>query len=526
MSINISTYFPVSSSIQTILPTSKVFAGLALSSNPLIPSTLPMLQFKSAPDVGVYFGLSSNEYRASLKYFAGSSLSTSKAPYIYFGKYNTVALAPYLRSPVITNRVTKQSSLVAVTAGDITVSVNGTTYATTGINLSTATSLSQVASLLTTAITTANAALAAASFTILYDGVFNQFVASITATGASAMMNYFSSSTTPNIATLIGFTQATGAILSQGSDAVSYNESGVNSNMSTLLPYFTDQYSIAFVDNLGGVLIDAIELGLSAWVSGQNTPDTRFNFFCWNNDSALELAAQSDTSSIWYQVNEAGYSDTSVFDEVLLNNPDRAFAAMGVFAALDLTQPESALTLAFKTQSGLQPSVTQTSIAKILNDKKINYYGNVGFNGASTQLNFFYGGYTTGAWSYIDNQVAQIWIAFQIQVGLANLFSALNQVPNDPDGDGYVRSVLTTALNQSIDNGIIATGVVFDNATVQQLSVDYGVRAQELTNNGYVIVKRPSSQEQRQDRVSSPWFVLYVKGSAVQYLPVNTTTYF
>jgi len=58
-------------------------------------------------------------------------------------------------------------ALQAITAGDLTVSVDGTTYPTTAIDLSGATSLSNVATLLTTAIITANTALDA-----LYNELF------------------------------------------------------------------------------------------------------------------------------------------------------------------------------------------------------------------------------------------------------------------------------------------------------------------------------------------------------------------
>ncbi len=91
-------------------------------------------------------------------------------------------------------------ALQAITAGDLTVSVDGTTYPTTAIDLSGATSLSNVATLLTTAIITANTALDATgkNFTITYDGVNNKFVASIPATGSTSTMNYFTSTNLVN----------------------------------------------------------------------------------------------------------------------------------------------------------------------------------------------------------------------------------------------------------------------------------------------------------------------------------------
>lgn len=518
MAIDISTYIPVTSTVENVLSDTKVFAGIGLTANALIPSTNPVLQFTSAAAVGTYFGTSSNEYKAAVKYFKTSTTALSIPKYIYFGKYVVAATNPYLRSGVVTNTATKLTALKAITSGNITVSVNGTTYPTTGIDLSAATSLSNVASLLTTAITTANAALnsGGANFTITYDSTFNQFVASIPGTGSTKTMNYFSSTGSPNLATTLQFTQATNAILSQGQNAAD-----AAANLASLLPYFTDQFSIAFVDDLDGDLDDTILLDTATWVDGQGD---RFAFFLWSNEVALE--SLTDTTSIWYQINQAGLNNTAFFDEVIYNNSDRAFAAMGIFASVDFTLPNSAITLAFKTQTGLLPSVTDTSIAQILDTKAINYYGNVGINGSTVQVNWFYGSYISGKWTFIDNLVAQVWIAFQFQVGLANLFSALGQVPNDPDGDGQIRSVLTDKANACIANGIIAQGVVFDSATSQQLKTNFGISSQELTNNGYVIVNSATSQALRQIRESSPWFFIYVKGSAIQYLPIQTVTYY
>lgn len=515
MSIDISEYIPVSSSVENILSGRKIFAGIGLSINPLIPTTTPILQFTSSAAVSAYFGSDSNEYDVSVKYFAAYTSALSKPAYIYFGKYVLDAIAPYLRSGVVANTTTKLTALQAISAGVMTVTVNGTAYPTTGIDLSAAASLTAVATALTTAIRTANAALVTADFTITWDATFKQFVAAIPGTGATKTMSYFSSAST-SLATILQFTLAEGAVLSQGQGATT-----PAANLTSLETGFTDQFSIAFVDDLDGDLDDEINLAVATWISDQGD---KYNDFLW--DSATAIQSSTDTTSIWYQVGQAGLNNISIFDEVLLDNSQRAFAAMGAFAALDLTQPNSAMTLAFKTQTGLAPSVTSTPIAQILKTKKINYYGNVGISGTTIQKNFFYGGYTSGKWGYIDNQVAQIWIAIQFQVALVNLFGAVSEVPNDPDGQGQIRTVLTAAADDCITNGIIAVGVVFDAATVQEIKTDFGVNAQELTNNGYVIVNSASSQALRQIRESSPWFFLYVKASAIQYLPINTKTYF
>ena len=517
--IPVSTYIPVTSNINNAISSQKVFAGISLTSNPAIPTTQIIQKFTSLAAVGEFFGNPSLEYTAASKYFASKQGVPLVPPYIYFGKYIVVAIAPYLNSGANTNTATLLTTLQAVTAGDITVTVDGTSYPTTSIDLSGATSLSNAASLLTAAIVTANTALNSSglNFTITYSGTDNIFIASIPGTGSIKTMNYFTSTNpTTGLATVMQFTLATNAVLSQGSDALTPQE-----NMTALSAQFTDQFSIFFNDTMGGNLTDVINLAISEWVS--NAGDA-YNFNCWSNEVALE--SSTDTTSIWYLVTQAGYNNTSFFDEVIYNTSDRAAAAAGVFASIDLTQPNSAITLAFKQQDGLLPSVTSGSIAQILDTKGINYYGAIGIQGTTIVTNWFYGGYTSGKWTYIDNLVGQIWIAIQSQINLVSEFTNIGEVANDPDGQSLIRIALTQACEDAIISNVIVKGLTYDSVTAAEVLTTYGANVQELTNNGYIILNTLATQAVRQTRASSVWSILYAKGQAIQYVPINTTTFY
>jgi hypothetical protein len=517
--IPVSNYIPVTSNINNALSGKKVFAGISLTSSPTIPTTEPIQKFTTLAKVGEYFGNSSTEYTVASKYFASKTGVNLIPPYIYFGKWIISAIAPYLYSGINKNTSTLLVTLQAITAGDLTVSVDGTTYPTTAIDLSGATSLSNVATLLTTAIITANTALDATgkNFTITYDGVNNKFVASIPATGSTSTMNYFTSTNlVTGLATVLQFTLATNAILSQGSDALS-----TTTNLNNLSANFTDQFTLFFNDTMGGLLTDVINLEVAQWV---NDAGDAYNFNCWSNEVALQSA--TDVTSIWYLITQAQLNNTSIFDEVLYNTADRAAASAGVFASIDLTQPNSAITLAFKSQAGLLPSVTSKNIADILDAKKINYYGAVGLSGTTTVVNFFYGGYTSGKWSYIDNLVGQIWIAIQSQTNLMREFLALGEIANDPDGQTLIRTGLTQACESAIISNVIVKGLTYDSITAAEVKTTYGANVQELTNNGYIILNTLATQDVRQTRQSSVWAILYAKGSAIQYVPINTTTFY
>lgn len=513
MSISFSVFNPITSIVENNISNQKIFAGLALTNNALIPTTNPMLKFISLDAVGTYFGLSSVEYARARKYFAAYSTAETTPAYIYFGKFISAAIAPYIRGAKISSPATQLALLQLTSAGVLNVVINGVNYNTTGIDLTTATSMSDVASIITTDIQTAHVTLT--NFTITYDGVRNTFFAKNDVTGSAETMNYFSSATGGLVFGLL-FAQVQGAILSQGADAQTVPE-----NLQRLKPLFLDQFTIMFTDEMDGFVTDAENVALAQWVSDQ---DSKYNSLVWANQGPIE--SETDTSSVWYLINQAGIENCSIFDELNLDNSDRVFAYSGIIASLDLTQLNSAITPAFKTQDGLEPSVSDTDIAIILNDKKINYYGNVGISGSPTVLNFFYGGYTTGKWGYTDNLVGQVWIAYQCNVSIARLFTSIGQVVNDPDGAGLVRAALTDAVETAVFNGIIAKGVNFDTATQLYIKTRYGINPVDLTNNGYVIINSPSTPSQRQNRISSVWSILYVKGSAIQFLPIRTDTFF
>jgi hypothetical protein len=497
MAIDVGLYIPVTNNVQNSLNNAKTFAGLVLSSNPLIPTTTPMLQFINTPAVGEYFGTTSNEYKASLKYFASFTVALNAPPYIYFGKYVAVAIAPYLRGGKILNTTTTLASLNAVTAGNLTVVVDGVSYSLTGISLSADTSLSSVAATVSSDLNTAHAPLVTAGFNITYDGVNDRFIASVTGTGSAVTMNFFSSTGVNPLADMMYFTQATNATLSQGADAQT-----VSQNLNYLKTLFTDQFSICFLDNLNGALTTQNKYDLMQWVNDQGD---KYWSVIWDNEVAL--GSSTDTTSLWYLATQAELNNWSIFYEVLANNSDRVVAAMGIFASVDLTQPNSAITLAFKTQTGLIPSVTNTDLATILNAKGINYYGIVGLTGSANTLNYFYPGAIGGKWKFVDNLVAAVWITYQCQFQTISILTAVGQVPIDPDGQGQIRSGLRTAMGGSI-------------------KTLYGISPIELTNNGYAVLNTIPAAGLRELRVSSPWYVLYVKGSAYQFIPINSNTYF
>ncbi len=146
-----------------------VLNGLMLTNSTRVPiDTVP--SFPTAPAVGSYFGLASNEYARATIYFLGFDNSTAKPTALLFAQYPSAAVAAYLRSSPITGLTLQQ---IQALSGSLTVLFDGAPRTAT-VNLSSATSYTAAASLIQAAINgtqvsdatfTASIAPATASFT-------------------------------------------------------------------------------------------------------------------------------------------------------------------------------------------------------------------------------------------------------------------------------------------------------------------------------------------------------------------------
>jgi hypothetical protein len=121
--------------------------------------------------------------------------------------------------------------------------------------------------------------------------------------------------------------------------------------------------------------------------------------------------------------------------------------------------------------------------------------------------------------------MAQVFISAQIQGDLAILFTSTPQVTSS-DGLSEINTTITSSMEKVVATKLVAKGLTFSPATAQSVLSTYGVSINELTVNGYIIRNDLPTEIQRKLRTSSTWFVLYVKNSAINILPINTVTFF
>jgi hypothetical protein len=168
---------PVSPEIINVLPSVLSAGGGSIDLNNILLTTsyrVPIgtaATFSDKTAVGTYFGLSSSQYAYAERYFAGYDNATKFPGALLITQYNPASVAAWLQG----GNVSALSLLqLQGLSGTFSVVVDGLTWATAGVSLAAATSPSNAATLITTAITvtlpqaaeiTGSIAEATASFT-------------------------------------------------------------------------------------------------------------------------------------------------------------------------------------------------------------------------------------------------------------------------------------------------------------------------------------------------------------------------
>jgi hypothetical protein len=137
-------------------------SGLDLISLVLTTSIRPpigvVLSFPDPDSVGAFFGLNSPELAIANVYFQGFDGSSILPGALLFAQYPWAsAVKPYLRGGPIGSQLTL-AQLKAIAPGDLTITINGVAYTSSSINLAGATSFSNAAAIIATALDVSDAA--------------------------------------------------------------------------------------------------------------------------------------------------------------------------------------------------------------------------------------------------------------------------------------------------------------------------------------------------------------------------------
>jgi hypothetical protein len=439
--------------------------------------------FPSQAAVAAFFGPTSTEATLAANYFLGYDNSTKKPGTVSFAQYPATTVPGYLRGGSVASMTLAQ--LQALT-GVLTIVQDGTSKTSSAIVLTGATSFSNAATLI-------QAGFASTPPAVTYDAQRAAFVITSPTTGAASSISF----ATGSLSTGLKLTQAAGAVTSAGSIAAS-----AVSFMDTVVAQ-TRNFA-TFMTTFEPLLADKISF--ATWSNNQNQ---RFLYVMWDTDVNATLS--NVTTSAGYVI------DANQFDGTYPAYNTAAYAAMimGSIASLDFTRFNGRATMAFRSQSGFTPTVTDYTTSVNLANNSYNFYG--AYATSSQNFNFSYPGQVTGKWLWADSYVQQIKLNADLQQSIISLLVGVGSVPYNPAGYALIEAACNTPIAAALNFGTIRTGVTLSALQIAELQNAAGIDiSQSLTTKGYYLQVLDPGAQVRAARGSPQCTLWYMDGQSVQ----------
>jgi len=463
--------------------------GNVLTKNPLISTSNIAIRFASADSVGAMFGYESNEYKFAAQYFTGYTNMMKAVRALVISRRVDTACAAWVRGKKISAAL---ADFKAVTAGAVTITVNGTESAATDIDLSAATSLSNVAEIVATAI---------GGVTGAYDSNLGAFIFTTSATGANATIGFAADST---LSAMLGIRETDGAILSQGSDAMS-----VAANMEAIAAVTQNWVGLTTLyaaDN-------SEHKALAAWTDINDD----YCYFAWSTDARCGNTETYEASPL------GGLDEYNTVATLPLGDQQDAAFAMAIGAAIDWEREQGMVTWFGKTTTGLSPRVHTNQLSEILDSVRGNYIGD--FAARNDEFKFLNRGYLTGKfYGFIDVLYGMIWLKARLQVSILNGLTSVNRAPYNERGYGLVEAWIADPMNAALRNGVCDTGLLLSESQRVQIMGEVGEDiTPNLYANGYWYRVEDPDPANRTDRDTPTIYIYYTYAGSIQRISAPLT---
>lgn len=487
MSINASDIVTINPAVLGAGGSALALNGVILTQNTTMP-TGAVQSFGNASAVSDYFGSSSDEYNLSVVYFNGYDGSSIKPTNLIFAPYNLAARAAWIKSGSLSAMTLTQ--LQALT-GTLIVTVDGTAFTSSSINLSTATSFSDAATKITAGFTGANKP------TCTWNAVGSTFQLTSSTTGATSTIGYC----TGTLATSLKFTSATAAILSQGAVADT-----VTTAMQSLVNATQNWASFMTLWEP----TTAEKTNFAVWANGQNS---RYMYVVWDTDGQ---AIVSGTTTAFGAVAKAAKYDGVM---CVYNTKELAAFVLGTIASIDFSRRNGRITAAFKSQSGLAVTCSTKAVADILLANGYSFYGN--YATANDNFSFLYNSQLTGKWLWLDEFVNEVYLNSQLQLALMSLLTNIGSVPYNNQGYSLIRAAMSDPIAEALNFGAMRQGVALSNAQKAIINSSAGLDVTDsLYSNGYYLQILDPTAQVRAARGTPIVNLWYTSGGACHKITV------
>lgn len=449
-----------------------------------------VLGFANAPDVGAYFGEGSPEYEFATGYFQGPDNATTTAGALYFLGYAEAAVPGWLLGASSTPATL--AALNALPAGTLSITVAGTVFTSSAINLTAVGSFTAAAAAILAAFTSP-------TFTVVYDALHQAFLFTSTATGSTETITYC----TGSLASDLGLAALSGGTLSQGAAATT-----PATTLNWLISVF--QNWATFSTTWAATLNEREEF--ATWSQSQAP---RYLYISYDTDVADDEFNNAASFGGWLKANS--FVGTMPIYGTIAH---AAFAA-SYFATLNFNQANGRKTACFRSQAGLAASVDDTTTYANVTSNGYNIYGAYGSNNPANNQEWLSPGSVSGEWLWADTYANQIWLNDGLQLGIISGFRNLNSIPYNSDGDALLAGFCAPAITAALNFGAIRKGVNLSDSQIQQIInlVGSDVSGTIIAQGYYLYTDAAGTAANvRALRQSPPAILLYQDGESVQQI--------
>lgn len=519
MSLPLSKFVPISGSVVTPAFTSEKKHALLAVTNPLIGTSTPYLTFSGAGALKAFaslLGSTGDDYKFATKYFGFLSKSGLAVQKLLVARWYNTNTAAFVKG----GNVATLATLTAISSGSFKITLNSTTFEVV-VDLSSATSYSDIADILQTAIrSNTSAGTGFTSATVEYSSLTKGFIINCGTAGASSSVGACASGETgTNLVSLLGLNSAE---LSQGVNAETYAE-------------FCDRVynanSGAFSISTNATLTTDEIISAVAWLQGSvggQTIYTSCRLVFNENDKTTAKALQSTLIGLSY----TGYVVCYDPYNELVHALDCAIAGAVDFGVANGTinfnfQPAVGYTpiTTLGTVIDYQQGNTNLSLAEELDNLCISYVYSVGFG---DQEQVLYGmGLMANDFGTEDVQINESWIESDLQTRVMNGFVSLEKLKlQGDDAREFIASIIAPTFEQGHNNGAIARNGVLSDTDKNSIIASTGNSAavEAVENNGYYFqIQALSAEDISNRRVRI--LVCYLCGGVINKLVVTNRIY-
>ena len=479
------------SNIAAVYPAVLTAGGnpLGLNTNLIsISAVYPSYEYFSADAVGEVHGYDSNEYNFARIYFNGYEGASTRPNSLFITRYAVSDLpATLIGASVKSIPLETLKTFV----GEIQIVVNGVSIIKT-IDLASATSFSNAAQIIQTSL--------GDSVRVEFKSEMNSFVISTEEAGASSTISF----ATGYFADQIKVSQEQGATQVNGVVADT-----AQSLIARMTSYSSNFATVTYADDF---LDEDFKKELAKEL---DTIKGRFWFVSYGLDPAAIITNNSASFGAWLEENEVS-GTTPIYGEMR-----HAALACGYAASVNYEDLNGRTTLAYRSQSGIDATVTDEQTAMALESNGYSYYG--AWATANDRFVMFGNGQVSGDFKWVDNYLFQIFLNSQLQLAMVNMLKTSN-IPYNRDGIEIVRAWLQDPIDQGINFGGIRSGVELTSAQKNEINRLMGYDASnQLFTRGWVLSITLPSAQTRVNRGSFLIKFFYTDGSSLQRIEMTST---